>query len=244
MTNKYIYFVANWKMFGNLRTLNSLNKVISFVKKNKQRKFRLIYCPPATLIDPLNDKVKSTSIQIGAQNCHESENYGAYTGHINSSMLKSVGARYVILGHSENRDDGENDILINQKIKSSINSGLKVIFCIGETLTQKRKKMTKKILSSQIIKGLNKIRNKKNIIIAYEPVWAIGSGLTPKNKEIYEILKFIKNKVKGVKVLYGGSVNTKNINFLKKINNVDGFLIGGASQNSNNFIDIIKKTFN
>ena len=104
--------------------------------------------------------------------------------------------------------------------------------------------MTKKILSSQIIKGLNKIRNKKNIIIAYEPVWAIGSGLTPKNKEIYEILKFIKNKVKGVKVLYGGSVNTKNINFLKKINNVDGFLIGGASQNSNNFIDIIKKTFN
>ena len=244
MTNKYIYFVANWKMFGNLRTLNSLNKVISFVKKNKQRKFRLIYCPPATLIDPLNDKVKSTSIQIGAQNCHESENYGAYTGHINSSMLKSVGARYVILGHSENRVDGDNDILINQKIKSSINSGLKVIFCIGETLTQKKKKMTKKILSSQIIKGLNKIRNKKNIIIAYEPVWAIGSGLTPKNKEIYEILKFIKNKVKGVKVLYGGSVNTKNINFLKKINNVDGFLIGGASQNSNNFIDIIKKTFN
>ena len=87
MTNK-ILFIANWKMFGNLRTLNSLNKVISFVKKNKQRKFRLIYCPPATLIDPLNDKVKSTSIQIGAQNCHESENYGAYTGHINSSMLK------------------------------------------------------------------------------------------------------------------------------------------------------------
>ena len=140
MTNKYIYFVANWKMFGNLRTLNSLNKVISFVKKNKQRKFRLIYCPPATLIDPLNDKVQSTSIQIGAQNCHESENYGAYTGHINSSMLKSVGARYVILGHSENRVDGDNDILINQKIKSSINSGLKVIFCIGETLTQKKKK--------------------------------------------------------------------------------------------------------
>ncbi len=244
MTNKYIYFVANWKMFGNLRTLNSLNKVISFVKKNKQRKFRLIYCPPATLIDPLKDKVKSTSIQIGAQNCHESENYGANTGQINSSMLKSVGAKYVILGHSENRQLGENDITINKKIRSSIKSGLNIIFCIGESLSQKRKKMTKKVLSRQIISGLKKIRNKDKLIIAYEPVWAIGSGLIPKEIEILEIVKFIKNKVKGAKVLYGGSVNTKNINVLKKINNVDGFLIGGASQNSNNFIDIIKKTFN
>ncbi len=244
MTNKYIYFVANWKMFGNLGTLNSLNKVISFVKKNKQKKFKLIYCPPASLINPLYEKIKSTPIQIGAQNCHESEMYGANTGHINSSMLKSVGAKYVILGHSENREEGENDALINQKIKSSINSGLKIIFCIGESLTQKRKKITKKILSRQIVNGLNKIINKKNIIIAYEPVWAIGSGLTPKNREILEIVRFIKKKVKGVKVLYGGSVNTKNINFLKKINNVDGFLIGGASQKSKNFIDIIKKTFN
>ena len=244
MTNKYIYFVANWKMFGNLRTLNSLNKVISFVKKNKQRKFRLIYCPPATLIDPLKDKVKSTSIQIGAQNCHESENYGANTGQINSSMLKSVGAKYVILGHSENRQLGENDITINKKIRSSIKSGLNIIFCIGESLSQKRKKMTKKVLSRQIISGLKKVRNKDKLIIAYEPVWAIGSGLIPKEIEILEIVKFIKNKVKGTKVLYGGSVNTKNINVLKKINNVDGFLIGGASQNSNNFIDIIKKTFN
>ena len=135
MTNKYIYFVANWKMFGNLGTLNSLNKVISFVKKNKQKKFKLIYCPPASLINPLYEKIKSTPIQIGAQNCHESEMYGANTGHINSSMLKSVGAKYVILGHSENREEGENDALINQKIKSSINSGLKIIFCIGESLT-------------------------------------------------------------------------------------------------------------
>ena len=161
MTNKYIYFVANWKMFGVLRTLNSINKVISFVKKNKRRKFKLIYCPPSTLINPLNNKVKSTSIQIGAQNCHESDIYGANTGQINSSMLKSVGARYVILGHSENRELGENNKLINQKIKNSIKSGLKIIFCIGETLTQKRKKKTKKILSSQIENGLKKIKDKK-----------------------------------------------------------------------------------
>ena len=120
----------------------------------------------------------------------------------------------------------------------------KIRFCVGESLTQKRKKNTKKILLQQITRGLKKIRNKKNIIIAYEPVWAIGTGLIPKESEILETVKFIKDKVKGIKVLYGGSVNTKNIKVLKKINNVDGFLIGGASQNSKNFIDIIKKTFN
>ena len=244
MTNKYMYFVANWKMFGNLRSLNSLNKVISFVKTFNRNKFKLIYCHPYTLISPLKDKLKSPSIQIGAQNCHESSSYGANTGQINSSMLKAVGARYVILGHSENRQLGENDNLINLKIKNSIKSGLKIIFCIGESLTQKRKKKTKQILSRQIAQGLKKIKNKKNIIIAYEPVWAIGSGLIPKEPEILEIVKFIKKKVKGTKVLYGGSVNAKNINVLKRIHNVDGFLIGGASQNSNNFIDIIKKTFN
>ena len=244
MTNKYIYFVANWKMFGDLRTLNSLNIVMSFVKKFKKNKLKIIYCPPATLLSPLNDKLKSTSIQIGAQNCHESDSYGANTGQINSSMLKAVGAKYVILGHSENRQLGENDNNINQKVKSSIKSGLKVIFCVGETLIQKRKKITKKILSRQISNGLKKIKNKKNIIIAYEPVWSIGSGLIPKNSEIFEIVKFIKKKVKGINVLYGGSVNSKNINVLKKIDNVNGFLVGGASQRSKNFIDIIKKTFN
>jgi triosephosphate isomerase len=180
---------------------------------------------------------------VGAQNCHQGLNYGANTGQINSYMLKDAGAKYIILGHSENRQLGEDNNLINLKIRSSIKSGLKIIFCIGETLSQKRKKNTKKILSKQIIQGLKNVSNKRSIIIAYEPVWAIGSGLIPKETEIFDIVSFIKNKVKGSKVLYGGSVNTNNINLLKKIDNVDGFLIGGASQNSNNFIDIIKKTF-
>ena len=231
-------------MFGNLRSLHSVSKVVSFVKKFKKNKIKLVYCPPATLINSLSKKLKSTSIVVGAQNCHQDENYGAYTGYMNSYMLKDAGAKYIILGHSENRQSGENNKLINLKIKNSIKSGLKIIFCIGETFSQKRKKNTNKILSQQIIQGLKNIKNKKNIIIAYEPVWAIGSGLIPKNSEIFEIVKFIKNKVKGSKVLYGGSVNSKNINLLKKIDNVDGFLVGGASQNSNNFIDIIKKTFN
>ena len=140
MTNKYMYFIANWKMFGNLSTLNTLNRVISFVKKSKKKNFKLIYCPPTTLIFPLSKKLQSTSIEVGGQNCHENENYGALTGQINSKMLKNVGAKYVILGHSEIRQLGENDNLINLKIRSSIKSGLKVIFCIGETLSQKKKK--------------------------------------------------------------------------------------------------------
>jgi triosephosphate isomerase (TIM) len=244
MTNKYMYFVANWKMFGDLATLNTLNKVIAFTKKIKKKKFKLIYCPPATLICPLVKILKESTITVGAQNCHSSENYGSYTGHINSKMLRGVGAKYVILGHSENRKTGENDKLINLKISAAIKSGLKVIFCIGETLHEKKKKVTKRILARQINKGLSKIKNKKDILIAYEPVWAIGSGLIPKDNELFEIVNYIKSKVKGVKVLYGGSVNPKNISSLKDINNIDGFLIGGASQVPNNFIDIIKKTFN
>jgi len=243
MTNKYMYFVANWKMFGDLRSLNTLNKVILFTKKFK-KKFKLIYCPPATLICPLAKIVKKSSIEVGAQNCHQSKYYGAHTGNINSSMLKGVGAKYVIIGHSENRKSGENDKLVNSKIKVATNSGLKVIFCIGETLNEKRKKITKRILSKQIDKGLSGIKNKKAILIAYEPVWAIGSGLIPNGQDLFKTINFVKGKVKGAKVLYGGSVNQKNIKNLKNIDNIDGFLIGGASQVSNNLIDIIKKTFN
>ena len=239
-----MYFVANWKMFGDLRTLNTLNKVVTFVNKIKKNKFKLIYCPPSTLIYPLAQMFKKTSIEVGAQNCHESEKYGAHTGQLNSMMLKDVGAKYVILGHSENRISGENDSLINLKIRVAVKSGLKVIFCLGETLKEKRKKITKKILSKQISKGLDKVKNKKDILIAYEPVWAIGSGLIPNHSELFETVNYIKSKVKGAQVLYGGSVNSKNINNLKNINNIDGFLIGGASLVSNNFIDIIKKTYN
>jgi triosephosphate isomerase len=236
--------VANWKMFGDLKTINSLNKVISFLKKIKKKKFKLIYCLPSIFIYPFSKKFTKTPIEIGAQNCNENENYGPFTGQVNSKMLKNVGANYVILGHSENRQAGENNKLINLKIQSAIKSNLRVIFCIGETFKEKRKKVTKKVLTKQINKGLYKIRKKKNILIAYEPVWAIGSGLIPKEKELFETINFIKNKAKGIKVLYGGSVNPKNINDLKKIKNIDGFLIGGASQSANKFIDIIKKTFN
>ena len=140
MTNKYMYFVANWKMFGNLKSINTLDKVIKFSKSKEIKKGRLIYCPPYTLITSFFTKFKNCLIDIGAQNCHESDNYGSHTGFINSRMLKSIGANYVILGHSENRHKGETDKLINLKIKSAIKAKLKVIFCIGETLKEKKKK--------------------------------------------------------------------------------------------------------
>ena len=139
MTNKYMYFIANWKMYGNLSSLNTLNKVIHFSKSKDINKGRLIYCPPNTLISSFLTKLKNCQIDIGAQNCHENENYGPYTGSVNARMLKSIGANYVIIGHSENRKKGENDKLINLKIKSALKAKLKVIFCIGETLFDKKK---------------------------------------------------------------------------------------------------------
>ena len=192
----------------------------------------------------MSKKLRGSNIEVGAQNCHEQDVYGAFTGSVNSSMLKSVGAKYVIIGHSENRQAGETDRLINLKIKSALKSGLRVIFCIGETLKAKRKKITKSVLNRQIKAGLKNIKNNKKIIIAYEPVWSIGTGIIPKSDDLFKTISFIKKEKKNYKVLYGGSVNPKNINQLKSINNIDGYLIGGASHDPKKFIDIIKKTYN
>ena len=240
-----MYFVANWKMYGNLSSLNTLDKVIKFSKSKEIKKGRLIYCPPYTLISSFSKKFKNCQIGIGGQNCHESETYGPNTGFINSRMLKDIGAHFVIIGHSENREKGEDDKLINLKIKSALEAKLKVIFCIGETSRERRKKYTQSVLLKQIKSGLDGVKNKSAIFIAYEPIWAIGTGIIPKSKDLLKTVEFIKSRFKGKipKVLYGGSVNPQNINTLKEINNIDGFLIGGASQNTNKFIDIVKKTY-
>ena len=147
--------------------------------------------------------------------------------------------------YSENRKKGEDNRLINLKIKSALEAKLKVIFCIGETLSEKRKKKTQSVLSKQIKVGLDNIKNTSNIFIAYEPVWAIGTGIVPKSNDLLKTVKFIKSKFKdkSPKVLYGGSVNPQNVKNLKEIKNIDGFLIGGASQNAKKFIDIVKKTY-
>ena len=250
MTNKYKYFVANWKMFGDIRSINSLKKVINLNKTRKFYKAKIIYCPPYTLLNIFVSRLKKTSIDVGAQNCHESLFSGAFTGQINSKMIKNLGCNYIIIGHSENRNNGDTNSLINKKIKSCLSSNLKILFCVGENIKEKRLKKTKKVLANQIKNGLKKIKNLKNIVIAYEPVWSIGSGLIPQKDELSDNILFIKKflkknfKYKNSKVLYGGSVNSENIKILRKINEIDGFLIGGASQNSNKYIDIIKKTFN
>jgi triosephosphate isomerase (TIM) len=249
MTNKYMYFVANWKMYGDLKTLKSLNKVMKFSKSNKNYKFKMIYCPPNTLLYPFIKKLKNSSISTGAQNCHSHETYGPFTGSVSSKMIKTIGAEFVIIGHSENRSSGDTDHLINKKIKSAINNGLKVIFCFGESLNQRKKKLTNKVLFNQIKKGISSIKKTQNIIFAYEPIWSIGTGAILKKSDLEDNIEFIKNKlkinlkIKKPKVIYGGSVNPKNINNLKEINNIDGFLIGGASLDSKKFIDIVKKTF-
>jgi len=116
MTNKYKYFVANWKMFGDLKTVNSINKVIKFSKSRKFNKAKIIYCPPFTLLSSFVQKLKNTKIEVGGQNCHQINSDGPFTGSINSKMIKNLGCRYVIIGHSENRIRGDSDTLINKKM--------------------------------------------------------------------------------------------------------------------------------
>ena len=249
MTNN-MFFIANWKMFGDLKSVNSIKKVIKLSRSKKYKKAQIVYCPPYTLIDKILRITKNTKIKVGAQNCHYSQINGPFTGSIHSDLIKSIGAKYVIIGHSENRVLGDTNQLINLKIKSALKKKLKIIFCIGETLREKRKKKTNLILKSQIYGALKNIKKNNNIIFAYEPVWSIGTGIIPKmenlEKQVTIIKKIIINfwKLKNPQIIYGGSVNPKNIAELKKIRSINGFLIGGASQNSKNFIDIIKKTIN
>ena len=248
MTNN-IYFIANWKMYGSTTSLNSLNKLINLSKLKKYRNAKIIYFPPFTLVQSFINKFKNTKIHVGGQNCHHIEDYGSFTGSISSKMLKELGCKYVILGHSENRIAGETDEEINKKIHSALNKNLKVIFCIGETLKEKRKKITFAVLKRQINNGLKNIKKFNNILIAYEPVWSIGTGVIPKDKElefnVSKIKRIISKKTRyKLPILYGGSVNNKNILKLKNIIGIKGFLVGSASQNSKKFIDIIKKTIN
>ena len=245
-----MFFIANWKMFGDFKSVNSIKKVIKLSRDKKYKKAKIIYCPPYTLIDKFLKVTKNSKIKIGAQNCHHSQNPGPFTGSINVDLIKSIGAKYVIIGHSENRVSGDSNYIINLKIKSALKKKLKIIFCIGETLIEKRNNKTNLILKSQIIRGLKNVKKNSNIIFAYEPVWSIGTGIIPKNNDLKIQISTIKKiiskcwRLKNPKIIYGGSVNPKNIIELRKISSISGFLIGGASQNAKNFIDIIKKTIN
>ncbi len=231
MTNNNMIFVANWKMNGNFSDISKAKILNKLIKQRKFKRNKVVYCPPYTLIKSFSDNFKKTNISVGAQNCHHQSEYGAKTGSINCKLIKSSGAKYVIIGHSESRIEGETDNLLNKKIQSAIKENLNIIFCIGETLNQKKKKQTSKILKNQLFNGLRNIKNFKNISIAYEPVWAIGTGIVPKKSELERNMKLIKTYLKklkrnnSIKVLYGGSVKPDNASELSKIKEIEGFLI-------------------
>ena len=251
MTNKLKYFIGNWKMFGDFGSFNIIHKINQFgYKSRKLNKKKIVLCVPNTLIHFFKKKLRLKHISLGAQNCHPHKSYGPFTGSVNASMLKKAGAEYIILGHSENRLEGETNQIIKKKIISALDKKLNVIFCVGETHKEKIKGKTFSILRKQIRSSLEKKFNINKIILAYEPVWSIGTNRIPKINELINTIKFIKNefkknlKIKKVpKILYGGSVNPKNIRLFSSIRDIDGFLIGGASQSSKKFIDIIKNYY-
>jgi len=251
MTNKLRYFIGNWKMFGDIGSFRIINKINQFSRKSRNKfNKKIILCIPNTLILFFRKKLKSKFISLGVQNCHHLKGYGPFTGSVSSSMLKKCGAEFIILGHSENRSEGETNHLIKKKIQAALSEELNIIFCIGETLKEKNSGKTFSILKKQIRSSIKKDFNINKIIFAYEPIWSIGTNKIPKVDELSKIIRSIKNeikiifkRVKSPRVLYGGSVNDKNIRSFSSISDIDGFLIGGASQSSKKFIDIVKNYY-
>ena len=254
MTNNLRYFVGNWKMFGDFNSFKIIKRIQQFYVKFRKNgtNNKIILCVPNTLISFYKKKLNSKIILLGAQNCSQHQNYGAFTGSVSALMLRKVGAKFVILGHSENRMEGETPQLIKKKIKSALSENLNVIFCIGETASEKKGGKTLPVLYNQLKNSIDKKFDLNKIIFAYEPVWSIGTGKTPHIRYLQKITMYIKHFFKTKKyinVLYGGSVNDKNIKEFSKqthfsrIQEIDGFLIGGASQSSKKFIDIIRNYY-
>ena len=244
------YFIGNWKMFGVPKSINILNKINSYYSRDKNRKkYRVIITPPFTLIESYSKYFQNKKISIGAQNCYQKEQFSSNTAAISPYMLKSVGAKYTLIGHSDNRAEGDTDSMLKEKVKYAIKNNLKVVFCIGENKTEKKNKKTLNVLKRQLTKVLEKKFNKNNIIVAYEPIWSIGTGKIPTTNNLKKTTIYIKKILKGIfkknspAVLYGGSVDGSNVGIFKEIREIDGFLIGGASKTSKKFIDIIKNYY-
>ena len=252
MANNMRYFIGNWKMFGIPKSISILDKINKFVKSDKKfnRKYKVVITPPNTLVQSYAKFFKDKKISIGAQNCYHKDNFGANTGSVSPFMIQSVGAKYIIIGHSDNRLEGDTEDMLKNKVENSLKNKLKVVFCIGENKEHKSSNRTFDVLENQIKKSLDNKINFKDIIIAYEPIWSIGTGLIPEPDDLIKTTLFIKSVIRGLfkkqkspVVLYGGSVGGNNINQFKRLSEIDGFLIGGASKSDQNFIDIIKNYY-
>ena len=241
---------GNWKM-------NMLpNEAIDFIDKLaplvKDTENEVILCVPYTDLFYALLTAQNTNIKIGAQNMHWKEK-GAYTGEISGQMLKSIGVEYVIIGHSERRQYfAETDETVNLKVKSALENNLKPIICVGETLEQREHGETEKIIESQIKLALKDLTKEqiRAIIIAYEPVWAIGTGKTATPEEANNVIKYIRKQIKelyneeiaeNIIIQYGGSVKASNAEELFNMSDIDGALVGGASLNFKEFSEIVNK---
>ena len=239
---------GNWKM--NMLPNEAINFIEELTPLVKNTKNEVIICVPYIDLFYTLLHVQRTNIKVGAQNMHWEEK-GAYTGEVSAPMLKSIGVEYVIIGHSERRQYfAETDETVNKKIKSALKYNLKPIVCVGETLEQREEGITENIIANQIKKAFEGIskENLNNIIIAYEPIWAIGTGKTATKEQANETIKQIrnelaknygKNEAENVIIQYGGSVKPENAKELFEMSDIDGGLIGGASLKAKEFSQIV-----
>jgi len=241
------FCVANWKMHKTVKeALEFLKDFIPMIQGINNREIGI--APTFVCLESVGRALKDTNIRLCAQNVFY-ETKGAYTGEISPVMLKDLNVDYVIIGHSERRKYFyETDEIINRKIKASINEKLKVIFCIGETIEERQSNKTFDVLKRQIEKGLEGVSDSDSLVLAYEPVWAIGTGVVASEAQIEESHAFIREKLKElysekahtIRILYGGSVTPENIYTIMNIKNVDGVLVGGASLDPVKFSKIVK----
>ena len=238
---------GNWKMNGAKASLKEIRTLAAKLGDRKP-KCNVMICPPATLLSEAVTAAKGSKVKIGGQDCHMAQS-GAHTGDISATMLKNIGVSSVIVGHSERRaDHDESDKIVNEKAKAAHETGLTAIICVGETLEQYKAGQTLKVMTGQIKGSLPETATAKNTIIAYEPVWAIGSGLTPTVKEVAKVHTHIRKRLVAalgedeaavIAILYGGSVKPDNAVELMSAANVNGALVGGASLKSADFLGII-----
>lgn len=237
---------ANWKM--NKKIEDSKNFLKKFLSLKTDFSDEIIIFPSFVDLNYFCDNLKNYNIKVGAQNCYY-EDFGAFTGEISAPMIKNIGAEYVIIGHSERRMYfGETDSIVNKKIAAAMKNDLKVILCVGENLSQREQGREIEVVLAQIKEALSgfKKENLKNIIIAYEPVWAIGTGKTVFPQQADSMCKKIKNFIKetfethfDTNVLYGGSLKSSNAFEFFRMKNINGGLIGGAALDAEEFVKII-----